>query len=178
MKIQNRQQFLVVLTAIVVGLYACDLIIFEPLGKWWSSRSQAISKLRKDVQDGKLLLQREDSIRSRWAEMRTNTLPSIGSEAEQQVLNAFDDWSRDTGTEITDVMPQWKDDADDYATLNCRVEANGSLDTLGRFLYEIESTPMALKFDMLQLNTKDSSGRQLAMGLQINGLVLVNKPKQ
>jgi hypothetical protein len=174
-KIQNRQQFLVVLTAIVVGLYACDLVVFEPLGKWWSSRSKRITELRKEVKDGKLLLQREESIRSRWEGMRTNTLPTVGSLAEQQVLKAFDNWSRDTGAEITDIMPQWKNDADEYETLNCRVEARGSLDALGRFLYEIEEAPMALKFDLLQFNTTDNTGRQLALGLQISGLVLAAK---
>jgi Tfp pilus assembly protein PilO len=177
MKIQNRQQFLVVLTAIVVGLYASDLVVFEPLGKWWSSRSQRISELRKQVTEGKLLLQREESIRSRWEGMRTNTLPTVGSLAEQEVFKAVDNWSRDSGVEITDIMPQWKNDSDDYLTLNCRVEANGNLGALGRFLYEIEKSPLALKFDTVQLNARDNAGQQLTLGLQISGLVLASNSK-
>lgn len=178
MKVQNRQQFLVMLTMIVIGLYAADLLVFEPLGKWWSSRSQKITELRKQVKDGKLMIQREEGIRNRWEEMRTNTLPKVGSLAEQEVLKSFDNWSRDSGVEITDYMPQWKGDEDEYLTLNCRVEARGNLNALGRFVYEIEDSPMALKFDLLQLNSTDNTGRQLALGIQLSGLVLSAEPKR
>ena len=43
MKIENRQKFLLILTIAVVALYVGDLLVFEPLGKWWSSRSKNIA---------------------------------------------------------------------------------------------------------------------------------------
>jgi Tfp pilus assembly protein PilO len=175
MKIENRQKFLIVLTIVVVALYAGDLLIFEPLGKWWSARSQNIVQLRTQVKDGKFLLQRENSIRDRWDGMRTNTLPSNTSLAEQQVLRAFDNWSQDSGATVTGIMPQWKNDADDYMTLNCRVEASGDLGTLSRFVYDIEKGPMALKLDSVELSAHDNTGQELTLGLQISGLVLVSK---
>ena len=94
MKIENRQQFLVVLTIAVAALFVGERLIYEPLANWWSARSQNIAALRKQVSDGKLLIQREPAIRSRWAQMRTNTLPANTSLAEQQVLKAFDNWSQ------------------------------------------------------------------------------------
>jgi hypothetical protein len=174
---QKRQQFLIVLTAVVVGIYAADMVVVEPLLKWWSSRSQTIVQLRKKVQEGTLLIQREDGIRTRWEGMNTNTLPANSALAEQQVLRAFDGWAKNTGTEISDILPQWKDDSDEHTTLNCRVEAGGGLSTLGRFLYEIERSPMALKLDSVQLRTRDDAGRQLTLNLQISGLVLAKAQK-
>ena len=35
MKIENRQKLLLILTIAVVALYVGDLLVFEPLGKWW-----------------------------------------------------------------------------------------------------------------------------------------------
>ena len=93
MKIKNRQQFLVVLTIAVAGLFVGERLLYEPLANWWTARSQMIAALRKQVNDGKLLLQREDAIRSHWDQMRTNTLPADTSLAEQQVLKALDNWS-------------------------------------------------------------------------------------
>ena len=59
MKIKNRQQFLVVLTIAVAALFVGERLVYEPLANWWTARSQTIAALRKQVNDGKLLIQRE-----------------------------------------------------------------------------------------------------------------------
>lgn len=174
---QKRQQFLVILTVIVVGIYAADMIIVEPLLSWWSSRARTIAQLRTDVKEGSMLIQREEGIRARWEDMRTNTLPSKSSAAEQQVFRGVDAWAKESGAEISDILPQWKDDTDDYGTLNCRIEAGGGLSALGRFLYEIEKSPMALKLDSVQVRSRDDNGTKLTLNLQISGLVLAKTQK-
>ena len=63
MKIENRQQFLIVLTLAAVALFVGDNLIFEPLANLWSARSAQIRELRTKVNDGKLLIQREARIR-------------------------------------------------------------------------------------------------------------------
>ena len=172
MKIETRQQFLVVLTIAVAALFVGERLLYEPLANWWSVRSQTIGDLRKQVSDGRLLLQRERSLRSRWDQMRTNTLSADTSLAEQQVLKAFDNWSQESNATITGITPQWNDDATNYVTVDCRVEATGDLNALSRFLYDIEQGPMALKLESVELGARDETGQQFTLGLQINGLAL------
>ena len=57
-------------------------------------------------------------------------------------------------------------------TLECRVEAAGTLSTLSRFVYELEKAPMALRLQSVELSSRDNDGQQLALGLQVSGLVL------
>jgi hypothetical protein len=76
MKIEERQKFLVILTLVVISLYAGNMLVYEPLATWFSVRSQQIAQLRKEVKDGKFMLQREAGIRGQWSEMQTNTLPA------------------------------------------------------------------------------------------------------
>jgi Tfp pilus assembly protein PilO len=175
MKIENRQQFLVVLVAVAAALLLGNSVIYEPLSKWWSARSQKITQLRNQVKNGKYLADSEKVIRGQWEYMRTNTLPNNTSLAEQQVLKAVDAWARESGATITGIMPQWKNDSDEYTTLNCRVEASGNLLTLSQFLYDIEKEPMALKLESVELSAHDTVGQQLTLGLQISGLVLASK---
>jgi Tfp pilus assembly protein PilO len=176
-KIKTRQQFLVVLTIAVAALFVGERLIYEPLANWWSARSQNVAVLRKQVSDGKLLIQREQAIRSRWAQMRTNTLPADTSLAEQQVLKAFDNWSQDSGADITGITPQWNDDATNYVTMDLRVEAGGDLGSLTRFLYDIEQGPMALELQSVDVSARDETGQQFTLGLQINGLALKAETK-
>jgi Tfp pilus assembly protein PilO len=176
MPIKNRQQLLIVGALAVIILFVGNLVIIEPLTAAWKKRGDQIGALRKKVEAGSQLVKREAGLRARWDQMRTNTLPDNPSLAEQQVLKAFDQWSQDSRVSVMSITPQWKRDADDYMTLGCRVEAAGNLAALSRFLYEIEKHPMALRLDSVEITARDKDGQQLALGLQISGLVL-NAPE-
>lgn len=172
MEIKNRQQFLIVLTIAAAALFVGVNFIYTPLSGWWSTRAAEIKDLRGRVHDGNMLIHRELSVRNHWADMQTNALPANLSLAEQQLLRSFDGWARDSGAEITGIMPQWKNDATNYMTLDCRVEATGDLGMLSRFLYSIENSPTALRVDSVELGAHDNAGQQLTLALEIDGLAL------
>jgi Tfp pilus assembly protein PilO len=171
-KIENRQRSLIIATIVLLAAFAADKLAFGPLARAWKARADRIADLRREVADGSLLLQRESNLQARWDQMRTNTLPNNTSLAEQQLLKAVDAWSRDSRVSVTGITPQWKQEADDYMTLECRVDASGDLSALSRFLYDIEKSPMALQLQLVELTARDDTGQELAMGLQISGLVL------
>ncbi|MEY4917361.1 MAG: hypothetical protein RL616_1274 [Verrucomicrobiota bacterium] len=173
MKFRNREHFLLVLTVAVVGLAILVNFIIPPLQGWWSSRSAQIKDLRTRVADGNQLIKRETAIRSHWDEMRGNALPGNTSLAEQQLLKSFDGWANSSGAQLTSLMPSWKNDSTNYMTLACRVEASGSLGTLSKFIYEVERGPVALRLDTVELSTHDTTGQQLTLSLEVNGLALV-----
>jgi hypothetical protein len=155
-----------------VALFAGDRLVFTPLLKAWSGRAAHIAELRKQIAEGKLLVQREQGIRARWQQMSHNTLPSNTSAAEQQVYKAIDLWAQDSGVAISAITPQWKHDSDDYTTFECRVDAGGDLSRLSRFLYSVEREPMALKLQLVELGARDKDGQQLSLGLQLSALIL------
>jgi hypothetical protein len=142
---------------------------------WWKTRAKTVAELRTQVNNGRRLIQREAGLRSRWSQMRTNTLPDNPSLAEQQTLKAFDSWARESGADVTGITPQWNNDSPDYLTLNCRLEAAGDLGTLSRFVYDLEKDPMALKLETVEFSTRDTTGQLLTLDLQISGLVLVSQ---
>ena len=172
MKIKNRQEMLLIAAGVVVALFAADKLLYSPLTAGWKARAEQISKLRKEVADGDRLVKREDSLQSRWEQMRTNTLPSNTSQAEQRVLQSFDRWSQESHVSVMSISPQLKHDADEYMTIEFRVEAAGNLATVSRFLYDIERDPMALRLDAVEITARDTEGQQLALGLQVSGLIL------
>jgi len=169
---EKRQQLLAVIAVGAIALLAGDRLVRAPLFKSWTERSARIVQLRRDVEKGRQLVEREQTIRSRWENMRTNTLPSQVSAAESQVLRSFDRWSQDSRISINSIKPQWKSGADDHVTLECRVDAVGTLPTLTRFLYDIEKDPLALKVESLEITARGDDGQQLALGLQVSGLLL------
>jgi len=176
--IKNRQQFLVIIAIVAIGILALDSMVRAPLYKAWQSRQNEISDLNKRVTDGKSWLQRENSLRARWQNMNANTFPNNPSAVEQRVLKELDNWCRVSGITRESFTPQWKHDADNYQTLECRVEASGRMSAVSRFLYEIEKDPLAFRLENVEVSTRDPEGQTLALGLQVSALVLAPQEKQ
>ena len=172
MKIKHRQQLLMIAAAAVVGLFVADKVLISPLTQIWKDRSKAIADLNERVTRGKNMIDREHALRATWERMRTNTLPTDESFAEEQVLKAFRKWERDSRVTITSISPQSKHDAEEFTTIQCRIEATGNIDSMNHFLYELEKDPMALKLELVELSAHDTEGQQLLLGLQVSGLIL------
>jgi hypothetical protein len=172
MQIKNRQQLLIFAAVGAIALFAGDQLVLSPVINAWSARAKRVTGLRQQIAKDTMLLQREQSIRSRWEEMSRNALPNNTSAAEQQVVNAIDLWARNSGVVISAITPQWKHDSDDYMTYECRVDAAGDLGKLSRFLYSVERDPMALRLELVELGARDKEGKLLSLGLQLSGLVL------
>ncbi len=173
MNIQNRQQMLIILTAVAAALLIGNSLVYEPLAKLWSAHVTEMRNLKDQVKEGNLLIKRADAVRGRWKDMRANALPANTSLAAQQVINALDNWSRASGAEVSSIMPQWKYDSTNYMTYNCHVQASGNMGTLSQFIYQIEKGPMALKLDSMDLSAHDDYGQNLQLDLQISGLALI-----
>lgn len=179
MKIENRQHKLVIITLVVLALYAGNLIVYEPMAGWWKARHDRIKELSDQVAQGKALLRREAALRDDWKRMQQNALPNDSSQAEQQVLKALNTWAGDSGVTVNSITPTWQPDQGDnqdnnFSTLDCRVEAQGDIGTLSRFLYEIENDPMALQLQSIDVAANDERGQQLTLGLEVSGLALVS----
>ena len=169
---KNRQQFLGIIAGAILALWIGDKLLFTPMTAAWKARSERIAQLRKNIAQGELLAQRAQPIRTRWERMQTNALPNNVSEAETKVLRAFDRWSQEARISVSALKPQWKRAADDYTTLEYRCDAFGSMESLTRFLYNIEKDPMALKIESVEITARDNNGEQLSLAVQVSGLLL------
>ncbi len=172
MKIKNRQHILAFVAIGGLAILAADKLVLTPLAATWKERSTRITALEQSVNQGSLLLDRENAIRDRWESMRTNTLPSDISAAENKLLRAFERWAADSRISITSIKPQWKRGSEEHWSLECRADAFGGIEALTRFLYNVEKDPLALKVEALEITARDNSGQQLALGLQVSGLLL------
>jgi hypothetical protein len=169
--VKNRQQLLVIAAIALAVIFIGDKLIVPPLVDSWKSRNERIAKLTDQVERGRTLVQKEQQIRQNWDHMRTNTLATDQSVAEKQLFNALAYWASDSRVNILAIRPQWKP-VDDYLLLECRVEANGTMNNISKFIYNVEKDSLALKMESVELSTRDNAGQQMMLGLQVSGLVL------
>lgn len=184
MNLNKRQQLQAILVIAAVALFAADRLVLTPLTLSWKARSERITKHREQVSDGTSLTEekRAKALREQWDRMHTNSLaweviqtkPFVAAkpEAESQMLKAFERWSQAGGVSVSSIRPQWKEAEDDYKTLECRADVAGNLQSIAHFLYQIERDPLGVKVDTLELTTRNTEGSQLALVVQVSGLLL------
>jgi hypothetical protein len=170
--VKNRQQFLAILAIAAVVLLLGDRLVIGPLTRTWKDHSQKITELKRSVSKGEALLGREKIIHGSWEQMRSNTLPPNLSAAEDEVFKAFYRWSEESQISISSIKSQGKRNADDFMVLECRADGFGSIDTITRFLYEMEKDPLALRVESVEVAARDNNGQQLSLALQVTGLLL------
>ena len=186
MNLTQQQRLLAIIAIAMVALLMADKLLITPLTQNWKDRAARIAQFKKEVAEGTDILKREAVWREQWEQMRTNTFAwevtqtkpaSAKPEAESQMLKAFERWSRSGGVQVSSIRPQWKDAENEYRTLECRADVAGSLSAIAHFLYQIERDSLGVKVDSLELSARDNEGAQLALVVQVSGLML-NPPKQ
>ncbi len=165
---ERRLKYLKIGVGIVVGLFLLDRVVISPATAKWRAQSEQIDSLRAKVDRGRELLRRENSIRSRWAEMIRTDLPDDLSAAENDVFKAVGRWARDSRINLTSLTPQWRSHEEGYDTLECRASANGDQASLGRFLYEMEIDPVPVALQECEIVTRDANGRGLMMNVRFS----------
>jgi len=171
MQTKNRQQLLIIITISAAALFVADKVLLTPLLGAWDARQTRIAQLNKQLAQGKTLLARGQGIRNYWRDISHRSLTNDVSAAEQQVFQAVTSWAQDSGVSIGGINRQWKD-YENYSTYECHIDATGDLARLIRFLYGAEREPLALRFQSIELASRDKEGRQMSLSVQLSALIL------
>lgn len=173
METKSREKLLFIGIGVCVGLYVLNWLVITPVYGLWQGRQKDIADLRKKIDNGNMMVRRADVIESNWNHMNVNTLSPNPTVAESQLFKAFSGWALSTGVTLVGQKPESKDSDDPaYRNEEWRADVTGNEQQIERFLYAVESSPLGLKVEEVEMNSKDDFGRQLALGLTVSGLIL------
>jgi Tfp pilus assembly protein PilO len=172
MQIKNRQQLLTFGAILTVVILLGDRVIISPLTRAWKERTARVAKLTESIKQGAVLMERERIIHDRWHSMQTNALPNDTSKAENLVMNAIGRWELESGVRFNSLKPQPKRNADDYMTIECRIDATGTLESMTKFVYNLETDSLPIKVEELEVTSRDTAGQQISLIMRITGLLI------
>lgn len=171
MQSKNRETLLKIGVGVAVGIFVLDRMVLGPAVDAWKAQGERLAEVRQKVERGRGLLEREKSIRSRWNEMQRTDLAEDHSEAENEIFKGIARWASASRVSFTNLTPQWRAHEDGgYDTFECRAQATGTQDSLGRLLYEIESDALPMRIEECELSTRDNKGQQLALALRFSAV--------
>jgi hypothetical protein len=154
-------------------LFLLDRVIIGPLVTHWKEQGDRIADLREKVTRGQNLLERERSIRGRWAEMLRTDLPEGDSAAEDEAYKGISRWTRESRINFTNLTPQWKPNDDEgFSTYEWRAAANGDQASIGRLIYELETDRLPARIEECEITARDAKGQQLMLAMRVSFLRL------
>jgi len=175
MEFNRREKRLVILVAICVGAFLADWFVITPLFGLWAERSGRIVELKESIAKGEMLVDREETIKRRWADMQARSLPNNESDSESRVLASISEWTSASGLDLSSVKPRWPRPADTHKTLQVKAVGEGNLDSIARFLYSVEQDPAALRVEKVEITARDESGSRLLLEVDLDGLILTEQ---
>ena len=174
----RRETLLKIGVGVVVGLFLLDRVVITPAFASWKEQGERLAALRKGVQRGRQLIEREQSLRGRWEEMQRTDMADDISVAENDVFQAISRWTLDSHVNFTNLMPQWRAADEGCETFECRATAVGDQATLGKLLYEIETDPLPAHVEECELAARDAKGAQLTMTMRFSFVRIVEGGKK
>lgn len=172
---RQRERALILLAIGCLALLAGDRLIVTPLYELWTTRNERIQSLKDSLAKGEYLLTRERELRKRWREMERDALPVSVSQAENIVLNSINRWINTSRVNLVSLRPQWKEFEEQYRTMECRAVAQGTIEQIIRFLYEIESDPICVKIDQVEISSRDDNSSSLTISVTFSGVQFIQE---
>jgi hypothetical protein len=174
MKAKRRERVIAIVALVCIGLVAIDKLIVPPLRDVWTTRSDRVKRLQLSLKKGRILVDREQAMRERWADMEQHCLPADESAAENLVLKSVSTWTSKSQFNVSSLKPRWVEDrkVKDHKKLLFHATGEGRPGEVWRFLYELERDPLALKVEDVEITARDQRGAVMALGVRFSGIVL------
>lgn len=171
MPTKGRQTVLVVATGVCLCILAADRLLITPTVRAWEERTKRIRELRTAIASSESLLSQRGGWQDRRQALRTYMLPAIPSEAEDMVVKSVDRWARESGLQLTSLRPRLKTGGEARDLLEVNVAGTGPMASIARFLFELETAPLALAIEELDVSSRKQAGASLLLNLRLTGLL-------
>jgi Tfp pilus assembly protein PilO len=172
MDIKKRERILILAALACIVLLTGDRFILTPMGRTWKKRSERISLLKKNVEKGDLLLERREDIKERWRKIKEAGFSDDPSAAENGIFTRVNEWAGQSGLTLNSLKPRWAESGDEEKKLEFRLSGTGNLDTVSRFLYELERDSLPLSLEDFGISVRDKQSRSLDFSARFSSLIL------
>ena len=174
MNLSKREKTILIATLSVVGLLLADRVVISPALAYRDALATQVDTLNNDLARDMRLLRQGKQQQKRWKQMMAIGMPNSASEAESQTLEAINKWAGNAKLGLVSVKPEYRRSDETLVPVVFRVSANGSMNAIAKFIYEVETADIPVCVDGLQINTRDKNKDDLSLQMGISALCRKN----
>lgn len=171
MVLTKRERMILIATLVCVGLLIVSEFIVDPVQGKLDEMEAERQQLQVELEEAQVLMSNRGAMQRRW-----NTLVSDGlrndAEAESKVLGALREWSDDAGLALSSIKPDRVTSDQGLQEMIFTVAGKGTLESVSRFLWEIETAALPAKIRDMQLGSGSESDGMMSLQLHLSVLYL------
>ena len=167
MALSSRERLIVAVTGLAAVVFVGDRYVVTP----YTDARQAVGKDRDllvaKLNDATRLFSRQRRLEREWKQMLAEGLASNAAEAERQLL-VVRDWAQEAGLTNLSTTPRREPRNDQTQIVRLDASANGSLASVAKLLWRVETARVPLKVDELDLRSRSDGTDDLAVSFKVS----------
>jgi len=155
-KLSKKEKIGLVVAFLILSCALMDRVVISPINKRFRGLNSQIGIAEKQLGRHLRNLMRKGDVTKRYAKY-VMYVKKIGSDEEDvaRVLAEIEALARRSGVSLSDIKPQASKDISFYKQYTVEVEANGDMNSIVHFLYQLNSSNQLLRAEKLRLSMKE-----------------------
>ncbi len=171
MVLSKRERIIFAVTLVCVGLLIISEFVVDPVLARLDEMETQRRQLRDELEEAQFLLANHGAIQRKWRALVSDGLRS-DAEAESKVLTALREWSGNAGLALSSIKPDRIASDKGLQEMIFTVAGKGTLESVSRFLWQIETAALPVKVRDIQLGSGSESEGTMSLQLHLSALYL------
>jgi len=171
MVLSKRERIVFVVTLVCVGLLIVSEFVVDPVLARLDEMETQRRQLRDELEEAQFLLANHGAMQRKWRTLVSDGLRN-DAEAESKVLTALREWSGNAGLALSSIKPDRVASDKGLQEMIFTVAGKGTLESVSRFLWQIETAALPVKVRDIQLGSGSESEGTMSLQLHLSALYL------
>ncbi len=177
MGLSKRERIILIAATASVGLFVAVKFVIDPVQAKREELESQRQQLLGDLNEAELLIGNHARMRRKWNEILSDGLRNE-TEAESKILAALRQWSGAANMALSSIRPERISTDRGLQEMIFTVAGRGNLESVARFLWQIETATVPVKIKDMQLGSSSESGDSISLQLHLSALYLGDQQKQ
>ena len=177
MGLSKRERIILIATIACVGLFVAVKFVIDPVQAKRDDMESQRLQLMGDLNEAELLIGNHGRMQKKWDTMLSDGLRSE-TEAESRILSALREWSGAANMALSSIRPERLSSDKGLQEMIFTVAGRGTLESVARFLWQIETAALPVKIKDMQLGSSSEAGDSMSLQLHLSALYLGAQKKQ
>jgi Tfp pilus assembly protein PilO len=176
MVLSKRERLILIAAIAALVMLIADKFVVGPISERREATKTQKLGLQAELENARLLFSRQKLMERKWKTLLSDGLQN-DAEAESKIARALDEWSKDAMLTLSSVKPERVASDKGLKEMTFVVAGMGTLESVSRFLWQIETTPIPIKVMDMQVGSTNETGQSMSLQLRLSALCLGSEQK-
>lgn len=172
MVLSKRERYVALVTVIAVAVLGLDHYALTPLLDRREQLRTDKASLLGELTQAQALFDRRKLLTPVWRRMAESGLNTDAASAEPKALNQIREWYQQSRLNMTSLKPERTSGKDESQEIAFQAAGTGTMESVARFLWLLETSPLPFKIEQLQLGARKEGVDDLTVQVRISALCL------